>query len=69
MGQVIKVRCNGPNKDVNDVKLSDILRETPLARDYNASSEFPERIVLPCRFCTNGKVVITQAMLEDFFSK
>lgn len=65
MGQTIKVRCNGPNKHVNDVDLDDALREDSTARGTGlSSSSVPERIVLRCRECVDGKVIVTRAMIE-----
>lgn len=66
MGQIIKVRCNGPNKHVNEVDLTDALREDSIAKraDYSASS-VPERIVLRCHECADGRVIVTRAMIED----
>ena len=66
MGQILKVRCNGPNKHVNDVDLDDILREVPIAKraDFSTPS-VPERVVLRCRECSDGKVIVTRVMIED----
>lgn len=63
MGQIIKVRCNGANKHINEVDLDDALLTVPIAREIHASSVIPERTVLPCRECT-GKVIVTRAMVE-----
>jgi hypothetical protein len=65
MGQIIKVRCNGPNKHVNDVDVDDALRETSTLRGDFSSSSVPERIVLRCRVCADGKVIVTRAMIEQ----
>lgn len=71
MGRMMKVRCNGQNKDVNEVDVSNALRTDSVTRETAASqssnSQYPERIVLRCHNCTDGKVVITRAMLENFF--
>ncbi len=65
MGQVIKVRCNGANKHVNDVDLDDALREDFIARQADSSSaSVPERVVLRCRECADGRVILTRAMIE-----
>jgi len=66
MGQIIKVRCNGPNKHVNEVDLDDALREDSTARlrDYSSSS-VPERTVLRCHECADGNVIVTRAMIES----
>lgn len=66
MGQVIKVRCNGPNKHVNEVDLDEALRRTATLRGGGGSSSYvPERVVLRCRECADGKVILTRAMIED----
>ncbi len=66
MGQVIKVRCNGQGKHVNEVDLDDALNETTTLRSARVPSRLaPERVVLRCRECTDGKVIVTRAMIED----
>ena len=66
MGQIIKVRCNGPNRHVNEVDLDDALRTVPTLREADFStSDVPERIVLRCRECVDGRVIVTRAMIED----
>ena len=66
MGQIIKVRCNGANKHVNEVDLDDALREDLITRDADySSSSVPERIVLRCRECADGRVIVTRAMIES----
>jgi hypothetical protein len=65
VGQIIKVRCNGLNRHINDVDLDDALREDSIARGKDLSSPaLPERIVLRCRECI-GKVIVTRAMFKD----
>lgn len=66
MGQIIKVRCNGANKHVNEVDLNEALRKTSTLRSTKAPSRgVPERTVLRCRECAEGKVIVTRAMIED----
>ena len=66
MGQVIKVRCNGPNRHVNEVDVDAALREETITREAGAASgSAPERVVLRCRECADGRVVVTRAMIED----
>jgi hypothetical protein len=64
MGRIIKVRCNGQNKHVNEVDVEDALLTIPVAREMESAFEVPERIVLRCRECV-GKVIVTRAMIED----
>lgn len=66
MGQVIKVRCNGPNRHVNEVDVDVALREETITRGADAlSASAPERVVLRCRECVDGRVVVTRAMIEE----
>lgn len=66
MGQIIKVRCNGLNKHINSVDLDDALREESVARQADlAFSSVPERIVLRCRECVDGRVILTREVIED----
>jgi len=72
MATIIKVRCNGPDKHVNEVDIEKLIRPTPLLRciiSYDPSAEVaappPEdRYVFKCRFCTEGRVVVTREMIE-----
>lgn len=66
MSRIIKVRCNGAERHVNEVDLDDVLKEDVVLRGApaRAGRRIPERLVLPCRDCT-GKVNITRAMIEE----
>lgn len=67
MARIIKIRCNGANKHINEVDLDEALREDVLSRltGFAASSMPPERIVLRCRECADGRVILTRAMIEQ----
>jgi len=66
MTERLKIRCNGSNQHVNEVDLRDALREQPIARNLAFTSpEVPDRIVLPCRECTDGRVILTRSMIEQ----
>lgn len=66
MAEIIKVRCNGANRHVNDVDVDIAMLEVPVAREaVFSSSDVPERIVLRCRECAEGRVIVTRAMIED----
>jgi hypothetical protein len=42
------------------------LREETIAREANVTSaSAPERVVLRCRECVDGSVILTRAMIED----
>jgi hypothetical protein len=65
MAEIIKVRCNGPNRHVNEVDLGEALREQPIARNVAFTPpDIPNRIVLHCRECTDGRVILTRVMIE-----
>jgi hypothetical protein len=66
MAEIIKIRCNGPTPHVNEVNLSDALREQPIARQVALTTPLvPERIVLQCTSCTEGRVILTRSMIEE----
>jgi len=69
MAQMIKIRCNGPQHHVNEVDLDKLLQPTPLVRSPGRSraqsSDIPERLVRPCKLCTEGRVVISREIIED----
>ena len=67
MARIIKVRCNGPEKHINDVDLDAALGPTIVLRGMPAESKrrIPRRLVLPWRFCTVGKVIIERAVIEE----
>ncbi len=66
MGQIIRVKCNGANKHINAVDLAVALLKVPITRLADASStDLPERIVLRCHYCTDGRVIIEREMIED----
>lgn len=66
MSQLICKKCNGANKHDNEFTRDDLLRKTPVAKSASpyASAELPERLVFPCRTCTEGRVVFTRSDLE-----
>ena len=67
MPRIIKVRCNGPNKHVNEVDLNKALKENVVLRGVQppTTQSTPERIVLPCQQCTEGKVILSRKMIEE----
>jgi hypothetical protein len=70
MAEIIKVRCNGPGKHVNDVDLDDALVEQPVARQAaSLPPSVPERIVLRCHSCADGKVILTRWMIDQALKK
>ncbi len=67
MATIMKVRCNGPDKHVNDVDLDVVLQPTVILRGAPVRDKrrIPERLVLNCRVCTAGKVIIERAAIEE----
>ena len=67
MSRIIKVRCNGAGRHVNEVDLDEVLREDVVLRGVPSSESrrVPERLVLPCRSCTEGEVIVTREMIEE----
>ena len=73
MGKIIKVRCTGPGRHINEVDLGDLLQDTPIykfAPSDNPSpfEEFKDRYEKVCRGCTY-KVVVTREMINDASKK
>lgn len=68
MGQIVKVKCNGPNKHVNEVDLDALLKTTVMVRGPSASDilpdDLPNELVKRCRECISD-VVITREMLRE----
>ena len=66
MAKIIKVRCNGPRKHVNEIDLDKVLTTAIVlkGRPGQRPQSIPDRMVLPCGECTEGKVILTRAMIE-----
>lgn len=67
MPHIIKVRCTGIGKHVNDVDLDRALEPTIVVRGLRAQPaprEIPERLILPCQHCTQGQVILSREMIE-----
>jgi len=69
MATTIKVRCNGPNKCVNEVDLEELIDdgEVTVYRVIMSLRQRPrrERYVLKCKKCSEGEVVVTRQMIEE----
>ena len=67
MPKIIKIKCNGPDKHINEVDLDKALGTTVVLRGGPTQIErpIPKRVVKPCQFCTIGKVIITREMFEE----
>ena len=66
MHKPMKVRCDGAKHCVNEVDLDHALRRTVVLRGRSTNEyHIPERTVLPCRFCTEGKVILKRSDVEE----
>lgn len=68
MAHIIKIKCNSPTPHLNEVDLDKLLQPTTVVRGEQSAylpSPLPERLVQKCRFCTEGRVVITREMLRE----
>jgi hypothetical protein len=65
--QTIKVRCNGAGGHVNEIDLEKIVKPVVVTRSAASSKphETPQRSVFKCKFCQEGKIVITREMVEE----
>lgn len=68
MPQLMKVKCNNAERHVNEIDLEKLLRSTPVLRGRSGpvQQNTPERLVLRCQHCAEGKVIITRQMVETF---
>jgi hypothetical protein len=67
MSKTIKVACNGSDHHVNEIELEKILKPVIVTRSAAPAQagKIPERSTFHCRFCKEGKVIITREMVED----
>ena len=65
MAKTINVRCNGSGRHVNEVHLDTLLQPTTVLRGGPRSAgDIAERYVKPCRYCAEGKVILTREMIK-----
>jgi hypothetical protein len=65
----IKIRCNGKEKHVNEIDLGAIL-DNSLTDIYRGKNQInldmiPPRIVIDCKFCNTGKVIIHREVILE----
>jgi len=68
MSQLVKIKCNGPDHHVNEIDLDKVLEPTTVLRGREparSASDIPERVVRPCRYCAEGRVILTRRMIEE----
>lgn len=70
MNERIKVRCNGPERHINDIDLKRLLEPTFVTKGPNQVSSLPNLadVEFPlyedCRYCS-GRVIITREIAEQ----
>ena len=69
MAVIIKIRCNGKEKHINEVDLERAAKRDVIVRSTEPQVEgYPERVVLPCGECT-AKVIITRDIFEKYLKE
>jgi len=66
MTTLIKVRCNGAGKHVNEVDYEKSLKPTVILRGSPsrvADADLPERLNIRCKECAEGEVIVTREMM------
>lgn len=67
MAKLIKIKCNAAQAHVNEVDLDNALKREVVLRGgppVSPALDLPDRLVLKCRHCAEGRVVLTRAMIE-----
>ena len=68
MSRIIKIKCNGKAQDVNEIDLDQLTAQgiTIAIKGTHVLAlrdGGPQRFVQKCRFCAEGRIVITSEML------
>jgi hypothetical protein len=67
MSKIIKVKCTGVARHINEIDLEDILGPDVViyGNPISTGRPIPARIVRKCEFCIEGKVILTREMIEE----
>jgi len=67
MEKIIKVKCTGAGRHINEINLEDLLGQNVIlyGAPIDTGRHIPERIVRKCDVCEEGKVVLTREMIEE----
>lgn len=69
MPKIIKIKCNGPNKCINEINLEAVVKGDKVdvykVAISTAQPRYRDRYVLKCKQCSIGEVVITREMIEE----
>ena len=76
MPKILKVRCNGPERHINEVDLALLLVPgTIISRSLSdrvnplSGITIHEKYIKPCNQCIIGEVIITREMIEEVLNK
>ncbi|GBC61299.1 hypothetical protein DENIS_2259 [Desulfonema ishimotonii] len=64
MSKTIKVKCNGPDQHINEIDIAKLFTPCFVMNKDAPCSGLPKRIVLDCRMCKEGKVIVTPSMIR-----
>ena len=67
MATIIKVRCTGAERHVNEIDLDNVLGSDVVIHGtpIDTGRPIPARIVRMCDVCAEGKVIITREIIEE----
>jgi kynurenine formamidase len=67
MEKIIKVKCTGAGRHINEINLGDLLGENVIlyGAPIDTGRQIPERTVRKCEVCAEGKVVLTREKIEE----
>ena len=69
MPKIIKVRCTGPDRHINEIDIENVLGSDVIlhGNPIDTGRPIPPRIVRRCEVCAEGKVILTREMIEESF--
>jgi len=67
MAKTIKITCTGADQHLNEIELAKILQPVVVTRSATPAKpqKIPARSVFYCKFCKEGKIVVTREMVEE----
>lgn len=75
MNEIIRIKCNGPGKHLNEVNLKELLSDDIVLREYKSNDDCFEginiqnRYIKRCKRCVEGEIIITRDMIEKVLKK
>lgn len=72
MAKIIKVRCNGPGRHINEIDVEALITAGRVTVyrviDDPPPMQLRKRYVQPCGSCAEGAVIVTREMIEEALS-